>query len=111
MGDWGRRGGGSLVNRYKSIPSRRTIQMISIYVCSTGNEYWIGARYGTSDWVWENGMDITEIFPTVRDTSLYWLFHTARERDQEQWILMCCTEMSTLVQDRERNQGPSLNVP
>ena len=62
-------GGGSRVNRYKSIPSFRTIQII-FNVCSTDNEYWIGAKYDASDWVWENGMDITETFPMVRDTSV-----------------------------------------
>ena len=101
---------GSLVNCYKSIPCRRMIQIISTCVCSIGNEYWIGARYDTSDWMWENGIDVTETFPTVRDTSLYWLIHTARERDQEQWILICCTEMSTLIQDKERNRDPLFPV-
>ena len=43
-----------------------------------------------------------------------WLIHTARELDQgryreqdwEQWSLINCTEVLTLVQDRERNQDP-----
>ena len=58
--------GNALSYKYKSTPYH-TIQIIFIFVCSTDNEYWIGAKYGTSDWVWENGMDITETFPTVRD--------------------------------------------
>ena len=33
-----------------------------------------------------------------------------RERDEEQWVLICCTEMFTLVRDRERNQDPSFSV-
>ena len=61
--------GNVLSYKYKSTPYH-TIQIIFIFVGSTDNEYWIGAKYGTSDWVWENGMDITETFPTVRDPSL-----------------------------------------
>ena len=55
----------------KSFPCFRTIQIIFTCVCSTGEEYWIGAKYGASDWVWENGMDITETFPMVRNASVH----------------------------------------
>ena len=41
-----------------------------------------------------------------------WLIHTAREgdryreRQRGQWVLICCTELFTLVWDWDRNQDP-----
>ena len=45
---------------------------------------------------------------------VYWIIHTTRDQehdrykkeDREQWVLMYCTEMFTLVRDREKNQDP-----
>ena len=51
-----------------------------------------------------------------------WFIHTARKRDtnrygegdrnqdQDQWVLIYCTEMFTLIWDRDRDQDPLLSI-